>query len=171
MYTQALKRLPLIPMQPLPTAQEAGAVAILQWPQLTPWLNVHACWQLYGIANIIYTVTSGVGCSSAFTSSPVTVNALPAVSAGNTSVCAGSNITLPGSPSGGTWSVANPYSNSVPGSYDYTYTFTNGSGCTTSAMSSVTVNPLPSVTAGNISVCAGSNVTLPGSTSWAAHGL
>ena len=53
--------------------------------------------------------------------------ALPTVSASNVSGCSGSAINLIGSPSGGTFSVANPYTGP---STTYTYSFTNANGCT-----------------------------------------
>lgn len=74
----------------------------------------------------------------------VTINALPAVSAANATGCQGIPVTLTGNPSGGTFSVPNPYSG--PGT-TFTYTYTNANGCTaTSAPATITIyatNPHP----------------------------
>ncbi len=109
-----------------------------------------------------YTVTGTAanGCTGS-ASRLVTVNQLPVVTANNVSGCAGSSIALSGSPAGGTWSVANPYSGA---STTYTHTFTDANGCTnTSSSASITVNPLPTVTANNVSGCTGSSIALSGS--------
>jgi hypothetical protein len=43
----------------------------------------------------------------------------------------------------------------------YTYTYTDGNGCSnTSAAANITVNPLPTVTANNVSGCAGTAIAL-----------
>lgn len=61
------------------------------------------------------------------------------VTANNVTGCTGSPVTLSGSPAGGTFSVANPYTGP---STTYTYTYTNPNGCTaTSAPASITVAP------------------------------
>ncbi len=112
--------------------------------------------------NYSVTVTDVNGCVGNATQI-VTVNALPTVNAGDVSGCSGSTIALSGSPAGGTWNVANPYSNVIAGSYSYTYSFTDGNGCMNNATSNITVNALPTVSAGNVSGCAGSNITLIGS--------
>ena len=90
-----------------------------------------------------------------------TVNALPTVTAGNVSGCAGSAIALVGSPAGGTFSVANPYTGP---STTYTYSYTDGNGCSaTSASATITTFANPTVTAGNVSGCAGTAIALVGS--------
>ncbi|HMT29887.1 MAG TPA: hypothetical protein PKD91_11465, partial [Bacteroidia bacterium] len=108
-----------------------------------------------------YTLTTPFGCNATSLPATITVNPLPTVTAGNVSGCAGTSIALSGSPAGGTFSVANPYTGP---STTYTYTFTNGNGCTnTSAAATITVNPLPTVTAGNVSGCTGTSIALSGS--------
>ena len=61
------------------------------------------------------------------------------------------DITLIGSPVGGTWSgtgvTGNSFDPSV-GTQTVTYTYTDGNGCTNSAQTTITVNPLPVVTTG-----------------------
>ncbi|MEP7168616.1 MAG: T9SS type A sorting domain-containing protein, partial [Bacteroidota bacterium] len=90
-----------------------------------------------------YSYTDGNGCSATSAAATITVNPLPVVTAGNVSGCAGSAIALSGSPSGGTFSVADPYTGP---STTYTYSYTDGNGCSnTSAAATITVNPLPTV--------------------------
>jgi len=79
-------------------------------------------------------------------SAVITVNALPAVSATNITTCATGAVTLTGgSPAGGTYSIANPYSG---GTTTFTYTYTNVNNCTkTSATYTFTRNITPAITA------------------------
>ena len=104
----------------------------------------------------------------------ITVNALPKATAGNNSpVCAGSTLNL--NSSGGvsySWSGPNNFTStaqnpSIPSattsaSGTYTVTVTNSSGCTSTAATTVTVNPLPTLTGATQSaaVCAGSSATI-----------
>jgi hypothetical protein len=70
----------------------------------------------------------------------ITINALPSVTASNVSGCSGSSIALSGSPAGGTFSIANPYSGA---STTYTYTYIDVNGCTaTSSSATVTSTTL-----------------------------
>src|SRR6185436_17322489 len=108
-----------------------------------------------------YTYTDGNGCSATSAPANITVNPLPTVTAGNVSGCAGTAIALSGSPAGGNFSLANPYTGP---STTYTYSYTDGNGCSnTSAPANITVNPLPTVTAGDVSGCAGTSIALSGS--------
>jgi hypothetical protein len=116
----------------------------------------------------IYTVTgtNANGCSNT-AHVTVTVNPSPNVSAGsNQSVCAGSPVTLSGSgASSYTWS--NGISNGVPfvpiATQMYTVTGT-ANGCSNTAQVTVTVNPIPNISAGaDQSICSGDPVTLNGS--------
>ena len=98
----------------------------------------------------------------------VTVNALPTVSAGaNQTVCAGTSVTLSGS--GATsyvWNngVTNATAFTPANTQTYTVTGTDANGCVNTAQVQVTVNALPTVSAGaNQTVCAGTSVTLSGS--------
>ncbi|MEO5572698.1 MAG: fibronectin type III domain-containing protein [Bacteroidia bacterium] len=109
--------------------------------------------------NYSVVVISGT-CSATSASITVDVNPLPTVTAANVSGCAGTAIVLSGTPVGGTWSVTNPYTGS---STTYTHTYTDANGCTnSSAAATITVNPLPTVTADNVSGCAGTAITLSG---------
>ena len=109
---------------------------------------------------VTYSYTDANGCSGQ-NSTTIVVNAPPSVTASSVSGCAGSSIALAGSPAGGTWSVANPYSGS---STTYTHTYTDANGCTnTSSAANITVNALPVVTASDVSGCDGTSITLSGS--------
>jgi len=121
-------------------------------------------------ATTTYTVTGtdGNGCSNT-DDVTVTVNALPAVNAGNDiAVCAGASVTLSGSGAATyTWNngVTDGVSFSPAATATYTVTGTDGNGCSNTDMITVTVNPLPNVSAsgGNTSICAGQSLTLSGS--------
>ncbi|MFN4951216.1 MAG: T9SS type A sorting domain-containing protein, partial [Flavobacteriales bacterium] len=98
----------------------------------------------------------------------VTVNALPAVSAGaNQSICSGGSVTLTGSGAlSYTWNnnVQNGVAFTPNATTTYTVTGTDANGCTNTAQTTVTVNALPTVNAGaNQTVCAGTTATLNGS--------
>lgn len=98
----------------------------------------------------------------------VTVNPTPIVSAGqNQSVCAGTSVTLNAS-GANTYSWNNNVQNGVAftpsATQSYTVTGIDANGCTNTAQVTVTVNSLPTVSAGqNQAVCAGTSVTLSGS--------
>jgi hypothetical protein len=112
--------------------------------------NVSACvtyiWPVDGMTYTqsgVYTHTgsNAFGCEH-ITTLNLTINQLPTVTATDLSSCPNSPLTLIGSPAGGTFSVANPYTGP---STTYTYTYTDGNGCTnTSAPASIIVtNSVP----------------------------
>ncbi len=118
-----------------------------------------------------YTVTGTDGNSCVNTATKlITVNPLPAVTANATvtNVCIGNTITLTG---GGatsyTWSdgVTNGAVFSPSTSHTYTVTGTDANGCVNTATKTITINPLPTVTANATStlICSGAAVTLTGS--------
>ncbi|MFN5888623.1 MAG: hypothetical protein ACK438_11700, partial [Flavobacteriales bacterium] len=116
-----------------------------------------------------YTVTGTAanGCTNT-AQVQVTVNALPAVSAGqNQAVCAGTAVTLNGSGAQSyTWNnnLQNGVAFTPSTTQTYTVTGTDANGCTNTAQVQVAVNALPTVSAGqNQAVCAGTAVTLNGS--------
>ena len=99
----------------------------------------------------------------------VTVNALPSVSAGSDqTICDGSSVTLSGS-----GAVSYTWDNGVTdgvaftpsvGTVTYTVTGTDANSCVNTDQVDVTVNALPSVSAGSDqTICDGSSVTLSGS--------
>ena len=118
--------------------------------------------------NTTYTCTVTLNGASTTVSQLVTVNALPTVNAGNNqTVCAGTAVTLSGS-GANTYVWNNGVQNGVSfvptSTQTYTLTGTAANGCANTASVIVTVNPLPTVSAGsNQSVCTGSSVTLSGS--------
>lgn len=102
-----------------------------------------------------YTVTymDANGCTATSSGVSVTVNPAPAVptinASGATTFCEGETVTLTSSQaSGNAWSDgSNGQTVTVSTSGDYTVTVTDANGCSsTSAMTSVVVNPLPTVT-------------------------
>ena len=123
------------------------------------------------------TVTDGNGCTQT-ASTVVEVNTLPTATANsNSPVCEGSPLTLTGGDNGMStyaWSGPDGYSSTdqsplVSGSSTlsmdgtYTLTVTDAAGCTSIASTTVTVNALPTATAGsNSPVCVGSPLTLTG---------
>ena len=121
-------------------------------------------------ATVTYTVTgtNANGCVNTATIT-VTVNPLPVVTATSTSVavCTGASVTLTG---GGattyTWdnNVTDAISFVPTATTTYMVTGTDANGCVNTAMTTVTVNPLPVVTASSSSaaVCIGASVTLTG---------
>jgi gliding motility-associated-like protein len=114
-----------------------------------------------------YTVTGTVtatGCTNT-DAATITVNILPGVSAGtDQTVCEGQSVTLNGS-GANTYSWDNGVSNGVSfapsvGSQVYTVTGTGTGGCTGQDQVTVTVNPLPTVVANDVSVCPGGSVSI-----------
>jgi gliding motility-associated-like protein len=122
---------------------------------------------LSGSIPVTYTVGSG-GCSATVTHN-ITVNPVPTVSItpASATVCAGVATTLTANPSigGGTysWLPGGATTSSItvtPGStttYTVTYTL---AGCSATATRIITVNPIPTVTVNNASMCAGNSVSL-----------
>ncbi len=117
---------------------------------------------LAGTSAITYTL--GTGCYAATT---ITVNPMPAIITGTTTVCSGSSITLSNATPGGIWSstditIADIGSTSgvITSSLDgvaYIH-YTLPGGCF--AVEAITVNPLPSAIGGTTTVCEGLTTTL-----------
>ena len=98
---------------------------------------------------------------------PVTVNALPTVTATATpaAICiGGSSVLTGGGASTYVWDVvnANPYTVSPVATTSYTVTGTDGNGCINTASTTVTVNalPTPTATATPASICIGGTTSL-----------
>lgn len=114
-----------------------------------------------------YTVTASVaGCSGTFSNvANVTVNALPAVSISTLSaICAGESATLTANGAATyTWSAGSQTLTSIVVSPTTTTTYTlNGAsaqGCLNSSTSTLTVNPLPILSASNQTICIGETAT------------
>ncbi len=135
-----------------------------------------------GAGTYSVTVTDNNGCTSATgTTAAVSVNALPVVTASVTPnpLCAGATLSLNASATGGSGSYPT-FNWSGPGSFSttgqsatrpgvtvggiYSVTVTDNNGCTSPVVSSatVTVNPLPVITATATptAICAGSTLSL-----------
>jgi gliding motility-associated-like protein len=115
-----------------------------------------------------YTVTGTAGTCIATDQVTITVNPLPTIDAGvPQSVCIGGTVTLSGS-GGITYAWDNGVNNGIAFSpaatTTYTVTGTDANGCENTDQVTVTVNPLPTVSAGaDQTVCIGDAVTLSGS--------
>jgi hypothetical protein len=128
--------------------------------------------------NYVVTLTDVSGCT-ATGSVTVAVNLIPSITAMNNGpVCEGSNITLSSTPSGGSgsyslfqWtgpdfyvaSVADPvpFSTTVASSGIYQVKVTDSEGCTSTATTSVAVNPKPTLTASsNAPICTDGTLNL-----------
>jgi hypothetical protein len=110
-----------------------------------------------------YTVTGTSGGCSASAVATVTVNTTPSVTVNNATICSGQTATLTANgASSYNWSSggSSNIENVNPGSTtSYTVTGTSG-GCSASAVATVIVNPTPSVTVNNATICSGQTATL-----------
>ncbi len=113
-----------------------------------------------------YTVTGTLSGCTATAVATVTVTPLPVVTVNSVTICAGqtANLTAAGATtytwSGGASSTGVNTATAAPGATT-TYTVTGTtSGCTATAVSTVTVNPLPTVTVNSPTICAGSTAAL-----------
>jgi hypothetical protein len=123
----------------------------------------------------IYTVSyTTAGCGVTNATSTVTVSsASPTVSVNSPTICSGSSTVLSATPSagGGTyfWYPGNETTPTItvnPSSTQiYTVTYSIGSCSSIPVNSTVTVNPTPSVTVNNESICYGNTATLTGTPS------
>jgi gliding motility-associated-like protein len=110
-----------------------------------------------------YTVTYTLNSCSTTGTGTVTVNQTPVVSVNSQSICDGSQATLTAiGASTYSWStgdVTNPINVSPSVSSSYTVTGTTN-GCSSSAVSIVSVNQAPAVNINPVSICAGSGTNL-----------
>ncbi len=114
---------------------------------------------------LLYSFTDANGCANTATRT-ITVNALPAVQAGNDATFCDQPMaqTLTGfAPPGGTWSGAGvapggSFTPSGPGSFPLTYTFTDANGCTAADGLTVTVITItdPASAGNDTAVCVNS---------------
>jgi large repetitive protein len=115
-------------------------------------------------------VTDTRGCTAS-SSVVVTVNPRPTVSVNSVAICNGSSATLIATVSGGTLPYTYLWSNGgntsiitiSPGAtttYTVTVTDSSPTNCSSTASGTVTVNPIPNVTANSPTICLGSSVNL-----------
>ena len=130
-----------------------------------------------GTYTLTYHFNGPTACPQATGTFVFTVPAKPNVTVNNSSICAGSTATLTAAGANTyTWSTsstANPISASPGSTTSYTVTGTNtGTACTNTAVATVTVNSLPTVTVNSPTVCIGSLVhfTVTGATSYSWSG-
>jgi uncharacterized repeat protein (TIGR01451 family) len=167
-----------VTVNPLPTASITGTAIICNGSSTTltavgsgtyAWSTgeTTAAITVSPTANATYTVTvtNGSGCTATATRA-VTVNPLPTASITGTSVICNGVSTILTAAGGGTylWSTGattaaitvSPTANAT-----YTVTVTNASNCTSTAIQTVTVNPIPTPSISGIStICRGESTTL-----------
>ena len=140
-----------------PVCIDAGLITLDGTPSGGTWSGTGVTDSTFdpsaGTQAVTYTFTDANGCSNS-ASTTITVNDLPVVSTGSYGpVCLdAADITLVGSPVGGTWSGVGVSGNSFDpgvGTQGVTYTFTNANGCSNSASTTITVNDLPVVSPGS----------------------
>ncbi len=112
----------------------------------------------------VYTVSAHNTCGTTPATFTVTVNPTPAIVVNSPTICIGSTATLTASGastytwSTGTIAASTTVNPTVP--TNYTVTGTNVTSCTATAMATVSVNALPTITIANDSVCKGTTGTL-----------
>lgn len=115
----------------------------------------------------IFTVTANNACgTSPQQTLNVTVNALPSITVNSGSICSGASFTInPNGASTYTFSSGPIVSPTTTSSYSITGTSTAGCVSSSAAISNVTVNPLPTISANtsNTLLCVGQNATLTAS--------
>ena len=119
---------------------------------------------LAATTSFVVTGTDAFGCSATDTV-VVTALSLPNVSAGgNQTTCEGDSVTLSGSgASSYSWDngITDGVSFIASATTTYTVTGTGVNGCTNTDYATITVNPNPSVDAGNNqTLCEGNSITL-----------
>jgi len=162
-----------IVVNPLPALSIAGSTALCLGASVTQTVsgaNSYA-WNTGPVTNTVslnpavntsYTVTgtSALGCTNTAVKA-IVVNAIPIINVSSGAICAGGSYTI--SPTGAatytysSGSVVSPISTTP-----YSVTGTSSQGCISAApgVLSVSVNPLPIITANNGTLCAGSPFTI-----------
>jgi gliding motility-associated-like protein len=118
-----------------------------------------------GTQTVTYNYTNANGCSGSNTAT-ITVNGLPTVNAGSyPAVCSDVNtVALVGSPSGGTFTgtgVTGTNFSTSAGTQTINYNYTDANGCSGSNATTITVNPLPTVSAGSYPGVCSNVVSVP----------
>ncbi len=126
-------------------------------PVTTPVLNSSTSYTVTG--------TDVNGCSNTAVSN-VTVNPKPTVGVNSPTICSGNSTTLTATgASTYTWTGGLPNGSPVTtpvlnSNTSYTVTGTDVNGCSNTAVSSITVNPLPTVGVNSPAICSGNSTTL-----------
>ncbi len=140
---------------------------------------------VYPTSTTTYSVSYTLGaCTPASATATVTVSPIPILTVNNSTICNGETtiLTATANPTGGTilWSNAQnsnsiTVSPSINTSYNVLYTL---NGCNATAVSVVTVNPIPQVSLANETICEGENINLTaipniqgGTYSWSQNNL
>jgi len=112
------------------------------------------------------TATTQIGCKDSVVHT-VIVNPLPSLSVAGAEICYGNAVTITAGGSGqnyvwaGGLSFTNTISVSPTSTTSYTVTSTDGNNCSSTAIATVTVNPLPVLqTSPSLAICNGSQTTL-----------
>lgn len=112
------------------------------------------------------TIAAGGGCPAASATNTITINAVPVTTVTNTVVCGGVSTTLTaGGATTYVWSdgsTSGTLTAAPLNTTSYTVTGTT-SGCSSSAVGTITTNPIPTVTVNSATVCAGTPATLTAS--------
>jgi hypothetical protein len=173
-----------------PVCIDASPVSLTGTPSGGTWTGTGVTGSTFNIQTagvgshqLIYNYTDANGCSAADTTS-ITVNPLPVVNTGSYGpVCIdASTVSLSGTPSGGTWSGTGVTGSTFNvqtagvGSHQLIYNYTDANGCSAADTTSITVNPLPTVSTGTYGpVCIdASPVSLSGTPSggtWSGTGV
>ncbi len=153
------------------TTLTTGGAATYSW---TPATGLSSTSGISVIANpvstTIYTVTGSAGTCSATATSTVTVNPLPLVIVNSGTICIGQQTATLTAANASTysWTPATGLSSSTGTSVlanptittSYTVTGTDANGCVNTATTSVTVNPLPTITVNSATICPTFSATL-----------
>lgn len=119
-----------------------------------------------GTYTITNTIAAGGGCPNAVASNTITINPIPSVTVNSETICNGTSATLTASGANAySWSdgsSANTITVSPTTPMSYTVTGTTA-GCSSSALASITVNPLPVVTVNDATICVGASAMLTAS--------
>lgn len=114
-----------------------------------------------------YTVSDNTAGCSGSASGTVTVNSVPVVTVNAVTICEGQSASLTAAGANtylwSTGSATNPLTVSPATTTPYTVTGSTAAGCTGTAMTTVTVNPLPVITVNSTSICEGLSSTLTAS--------
>lgn len=170
----------IITINPLPTSIAGSSSVCIGYPSLFSNSTIGGIWSSSNVdvatvgsvsgsvvgvntGTVVITYTVPTGCFSTHT---LTVLVSPSAIYGAASFCQGTTESVTCYPTGGTWSSSNTSiatigtSGVISGISNGTVriTYTVGSGCIVTKV--ITVNPLPAVITGTLSVCSGLNTSL-----------